>query len=236
MAEPGDRMSSQPSQGEERPHDKKKTKNGPMDKWKKKLSPISYTTEKKSDFKGGISDLNGHVFEVGSDTTKSNQFAQTVEEIGVYMARKYDYGSDITRMLREEKELDFEAMKPPYPVKDGDTKPEQKVALKIWERKINKFADREDQYVRNKEALFSIIWAQCSDNMKAKVRTSKDYKTLRQDQDCLSLLQEIQGITYKFESQRYPYEAFFDAMLSFFQNRQNKHQSNSCLMHFYGLN
>ena len=208
MAEPGDRTSSQPSQGEEKPQSKKKTKNGQNDKWKRKQSSAP-STEKKSDFKGGITELNGHVFEVGSETTKSNQFAQTVEEIGDYMARKYDYGGDVARMLRENKEIDFESLKPPYPVKDGDSKPEHKVALKIWERKINKFADREDQYMRNKEALFSIIWAQCSDTMKAKVRTLRDYKTLRQNQDCLRLLQEIQGISYKFESQRYPYEAFF---------------------------
>ena len=114
-----------------------------------------------------------------------------------------------------------------YPEKDDETKAEYKTAVKIWERKINKFADREDQYDKNKEALFSIIWAQCSDSMQAKVRMCKDYKRIRRSQDCLALLKEIQGITYKFESQRYPYEAYFDAMLSFFQNRQHKNQSNS---------
>ena len=44
-----------------------------------------------------------------------------------------------------------------YPEKDDETKAEYKTAVKIWERKINKFADREDQYDKNKEALFSII-------------------------------------------------------------------------------
>ena len=130
-------------------------KNAPKDKWKKKSSSASSTS--KTDFKGGITGLNGHVFEVGSETTKSGQFAQTVEEIGDYMARKYDYGGDIGRMLREEEEIDFDSMKLPFSIKDGETKPEHKVALKIWEQKVNKFADREDQYTRNKEALFSII-------------------------------------------------------------------------------
>ena len=139
------------------------------------------------------------------------------------MAIKYDYGGDIARMLQGEEEMDFEFMKPPYPAKDGETKPEHKVALKIWEQKVKKFADRENQYVCNKEALFSIIWAQCNDSMKVKVRTCKNYKTFRSEQYCRGLLKKIQGITCKLESQRYPYKAFFDTMLSFFQNRPHKH-------------
>ena len=101
-----------------------------------------------------------------------------MEEIGGYLARKNDYGGDIARMLHDEKEVDFESLKTIYPEKDEENKAEYKIAVKIWERKINKFADREDQYDKNKEALFSIIWAQCSDSMQAKVRTCKDYKKI----------------------------------------------------------
>ena len=56
------------------------------------------------------------------------------------MARKYDYGGDIARMLRDEKELDFDSLKPTYPEKDEENKAEYKTAVKIWERKINKFS------------------------------------------------------------------------------------------------
>ena len=100
MADQGDRTTSQPSHSEEKLP--KKDKIGKGNKWKKKPSQTG-STDKKSEFKGAIAELNGHVFEVGSETTKSNQFARTVEEIGGYMARKYDYGGDIARMLRDEK-------------------------------------------------------------------------------------------------------------------------------------
>lgn len=64
MADQGDRTNSQPGQSEQKLP--KKEKIGKGSKWKKKSSQSS-SIEKKSEFKGAIAELNGHVFEVGSE-------------------------------------------------------------------------------------------------------------------------------------------------------------------------
>ena len=82
-------------------------------------------------------------------------------------------------------------------------------------------------YSNNKEALYAIIWGQCSDSMQSRLKASDDYEDISENRQCLELLSEIKGITYTFETQRYPHEALFDVLVSFYQNCQHKHQSNT---------
>ena len=70
-----------------------------------KRKPFAGSSNKSSSFKGAVADLNGHVFELGSEMSKNNQYNRTVEKISNYVARKYGYSGDISRLIREEKAL-----------------------------------------------------------------------------------------------------------------------------------
>ena len=78
------------------------------------------STSSKSKFKGAIAELNGHVFEVHSESVKSSQFQRTVDELSMYMARKYEHGGDISMMLSDMQEFDFNKVKPKAPSTTGD--------------------------------------------------------------------------------------------------------------------
>ena len=171
-------------------------------------------TNKISNFKGALADLNGYVFELGSETTKSNQYNRTLEEIINYMTRKYYYGGYIGRMLRDFADIQFDKLKPTNPGDNAD-----KTNLRIWEKGVDEYAKRMTANRNNKEALYSIIWGQCSESMQSRLKTFDDYDTISEARSCLELLSVIKGITYKFETQRYPYEALFDVLVSFYQNR-----------------
>lgn len=71
-----------------------------------------------------------------------------------------------------------------------------------------------------------IIWGQCSESVQAKLRTITGFSKVEKYRDCLVLLKEINAIAFKFESQRYPCEASFDALTGWYQMRQHRHQSN----------
>ena len=202
--------------------DKKPSTTNQKKKGNKNNSKSHVSTSKTSSFTGAMSELNGHVFELGSETTKTNQFNRTIEEVSNYMSRKYDYGGDIARMLRDRADVDLTQHKPVHPGSSAD-----KTDLRIWEKQVDEYVKRINAYANNKEALFAILWGQCSDSMQTRLKTIDDFKSINEERKCLSLLTEIQGITYKFETQRYPCEALFDVFLSFYQQRQHRHQSNS---------
>ena len=187
-----------------------------------KSKPSIGPSGKSTTFKGAVAGLNGRVFKLGSETSKNNQFSRTLEEISNYMARKYAFGGDIARLVRDCEEVDLKKLKPVHPGTDADL-----TDLRIWEKQVDEYVKRLNAYETNKEALYSIIWGQCSDSMQPRLKTVENYETISEKRLCLELLAEIKGITYKFETQRYPYEALFDVLISFYQNRQHKHQSNT---------
>ena len=110
----GQGTNSQPSGSEQRPRNEKKKQKQKSSK--KKPSKKTATSE----FKSSISELNGHVFEVHYETTKTNQFTRTCEEIRKYVSRKYDYGGDSASMMEGNKFIDFDKLKPKHPAGDGD--------------------------------------------------------------------------------------------------------------------
>lgn len=78
----GERTIDQPSQSNtSQPNKGKKSKPNHRKKTGKPTTSKKTTTE----FKGSMAELNGRVFEVHSETTKTNQFSRTCEEIRKYV-------------------------------------------------------------------------------------------------------------------------------------------------------
>ena len=225
MAEPvnaGERTTDQPSQINRNPNKDKKQKSNNR---RKNGKPASKKTT--PEFKGSMAELNGHVFEVHSETTKTNQYSRSCEEIRKYVSRKYDYGGDMAKIIEDESELVFDGLKPVYPTPATIGGEIDKTDLRIWEKEVDEFVKRKTAYVQNKQALYMIIWGQCSDTMQARLRSLDVFEKIESNKDCLRLLKEIKGITYKFESQRYPFEATFESLHAFYQTRQHQHQTNA---------
>ena len=226
---PGQGTTSQPSGSDTKPQN-----SAPNNKRKfNKKKGGKDRTNKSSSFAGSMSELNGHVFEVHYETTKINQYTRTCEEIRKYVSRKYEYGGDIATMMEEDREINFDGLKPKYPEpKEGATVTSDKDGIdptdkRIWERECDNFVKRRDYYRQHKVALFMIIWGQCSDTMQAKLKTIKTFEKIEKSRDRLGLLREIKAISYDFESDRCPYESAFDALCGFYQMRQHRHQTNA---------
>ena len=218
----GDRTTDQPNQVSNQVNPNKERKKQPKN-CRKNDNPTSKKTS--TEFKGSMAELNGHVFEVHSETTRTNQFSRSCEEIRKYVSREYDYGGDMAKIIEDEAEMQFDGLKPIYP--KGDPEEIDKTDLRIWEKEVDEFVKRKTAYTRNKQALYMIIWGQCSDTMQARPRSLDKFAKIESTKNCLALLKEIKAITYKFESQRYLHEAAFEALQSFYQIRQHQHQTNS---------
>ena len=180
------------------------------------------STSNKSKFKGAIAELNGHMFEVHSESIKSSQFQRTVDELSMYMARKYEHGGDVSMTLSDMEEFDFNKVEPQAPSTVRDA-----VDQRIFEKQMDLHVKLLARYEENKRALYMIIWGQCSETMQAKLKTMTDFKQMHSDRDSLLLLTTIQGVIFHFETQNYPHRALHDAFATFYALKQHRHQSNS---------
>ena len=65
-----------------------------------------------------------------------------------------------------------------------------------------------------------VIWGQCSEALQAKLESLDKYETMCNTSNCPELLKALQGIMYKFESQRYVVVSLDDAQTQYFNIRQ----------------
>jgi hypothetical protein len=176
-----------------------------------------------STFKGAISEMNGHVFECHGEAYSAAQFHRTMEELQTYCSQKYKYGEDISTLVRSLEDVDMKQYLPTDPPAGASRSEEE-----VWKTEISDFVKRKSQFKQNKSALFSVVWAQCSEAMKAKLRSLDDFNTWEKTRDCLLLLKAVKSISYKFETQgKYVHSSLFLAISAFYQFRQQSTQSNS---------
>jgi len=189
-----------------------------------KQHPRSYpsSTKQGSVFKGSLADMNGHVFEVHNEGNKSTQWVRSVEEVELYCGRTLPYATDITYAITHLEEFDLDAVKPADPATGAGA-----TDTRIWEKEVDDYVKRRNAYVQNHGKASAIIWGQCSDGMKARLAASPFYIAYEKKKNCVSLLKEIKAISYKFESQKYPYAAIYDANAAFYRMSQGRHQTIS---------
>jgi hypothetical protein len=176
-----------------------------------------------STFKGAISDMNGHVFECHGEAYSAAQFHRTMEELQTYCSQKYKYGEDISTLVRLLEDVDMKKYLPADPPANASRSEEE-----VWKTEISDFVKRKSQFQQNKSALFSVVWAQCSEAMKAKLRSLDEFSNWEKSRNCLLLLKAVKSISYKFETQgKYVHSSLFLAIAAFYQFRQQANQSNS---------
>jgi hypothetical protein len=189
--------------------------------WKgNKQGPQSkHQSNKLSAFKGEITELNGHVYEVHNETAKANQFQKTTEAIASYVNRTMKCGNDMMNMIDNMADVDFDALKPKLTSASGD-----RVDELILQQEVNEYVKRKRTYYENRDKLYTIIWGQCSEALQAKLKGTKAFKTYNPIKCPLSLLKDIKQLSLKFENVTFKAFAIYDAKMalsSFYQTKQD---------------
>jgi hypothetical protein len=155
-------------------------------------------------FTGTIIKMNSH----------GNQFLHTIQELKSYLSIKLTkYPHDIIFILKHMEECEIRKPDPPDETAD-------RTDTRIWEKEVDKYVDRCEYYKQNKSTLYTVIWAQCSLPMQAKLKSLPEYNPIHRNDDCLGLINSIRAVSMKFESHDYLYKAMYAATKKFFNYRQ----------------
>ena len=185
--------------------------------------------EKK--FEGRCEDLKGHIFDC-SDAKHTDLFSTTLKEITDYVGRECKYGGD-TRQAIENRTakvpVKFDPPKEPDRVNATDPTSRFKSTTegKIWEKEIDEHVKRKIIYKENLRTLYSLVWGQCTDYMRAKLESLSNYEKLKTDCDSLGLLSAIQEVTFKFDGQKNFYHALHVAKRKLYVFRQGADMTNA---------
>ena len=191
-------------------------------------APLSSTTSttgsnrsarNPSAFKGSTTEMNGHVFERYEEQLDHRQYAKTMEALEAYAKTNLQYSEDLAAL--------FSA-----PPKNPTLEEPSNIEGSTSELKKMMFAEEVKEFVRRTRALRSnlatlhtVIWGQCSDDMKSKVRTHEGYKERTAENDCNWLLRQIKSVTMQYDVSKNGHLSLMEALESYYRCRQQPGQS-----------
>ena len=99
------------------------------------------------------------------------------------------------------------------------------IDLKILDKEIDEYVKRKGFLAENLSALYSLVWGQCTDALRARVEAVDGFAQMSAEARSLDLLREIKSILFNFESQMYLPVALDEAKHRFYTLYQGKHMT-----------
>jgi hypothetical protein len=178
-------------------------------------------SRKKSSFQGNTAEMNGHVFECYEESGIRTQFSKTVEVLGEYISKKVKFPEDMKSLWTTK--LAKPSVSPPADLANEATATKRQ--LFEWEEKMKIYFKRQTELEGNLMTTYSVIWGQCSEAMRTKLRAVKDFSTHSADNDCSWILKEIKGVTHQFDTTRDVFMSLLEARIAFYTCKQENNQS-----------
>jgi hypothetical protein len=140
--------------------------------------------------------MNGHVFECYEERGDCTQFPKTLKALNEYVAKNMKYPEDLKPIFAET--MTAPTLTEPPDITDAATKRE----LLIWETSLKSYSRRSEELKSNLTKLYAVIWGQCSEAMRNKLRALDEFTEENKNNNCIWLLNEIKGVTHQFDTKR----------------------------------
>ena len=116
---------------------------------------------------------------------------------------------------------------PTVPIPASITKAEadDPLTFTLWKEEVSEYSKRKGVIQQNVKALFAVIWGQCSESMRDKIKSLDKYQTKMLEGDCIWLLKSIKGIMMRFEGRRSLFLSLGDAERNLASFRQGPDMS-----------
>jgi Reverse transcriptase (RNA-dependent DNA polymerase)/Zinc knuckle len=174
--------------------------------------------QRASKFEGRCDDLKGHIYDYANPRQAADQYTKTTREICEYVGRTYKYGADTKSALEN---LAVPTLAPPADHADKANRAE----IRLWEKRIDEFVKKEIAIEENLKTAFSLVYGQCTDELRAKLESRPNHAAIEAASDSIGLLKNIRTVMFQFQSQRYGPLALHEAKRRFYLYTQDKNTS-----------
>ena len=180
-------------------------------------SIVNTTVPKRfvTNFKGNTVDMNGHVFQLFSESGNEKQFQRTLEVLAEYIKKNCDYSEDVLCLTKYSDQ-------PAVKVLDAPDDAATKIELDMWMIQYKEYLLRVKILTKSLKTLHAVIWGQCSIAMQGKLKSMTGYETADDTTDCVWLLANIKGAAFSFDDEKYLFSSLDDCLKKFMGYRQNE--------------
>jgi hypothetical protein len=218
---------SQPSGGQ---HKKKWSHNK-----KKQYRPESVARPDK--FLGGKEELDGNHFDC-TGYGQSDRFVKTVQKIADYIGQEYKCGGISRTEVMTQK-----ATVIPMPARPrGTTLTDVNNVVTTIPPDVLDISDYQSakktvdyqilHQLENRQKLFSLVWQQCTELMRAKIKAHREYNTIEQNLNGVDLLRVIKLICFNIEDEKYIPQKVHETKAAFYKLKQGRDSDQAYQVRF----
>jgi hypothetical protein len=171
-----------------------------------------------SAFEGKCDGLKGHVYDCASAAKAADMYTKTTREIAEYVGREYKYSAILVRGIET---LVEPVVPPPDELPDGASALDRR----MWEKRIDKIIEQEERLKDITSRAYALVWGQCSEALREKVKAHKDYAKAHEKGSVIELLKVVKTEMFTFQTQKYGPQAMHEAKRRFYMLRQEKYIS-----------
>jgi hypothetical protein len=220
----GDKKSAT-SDNERKPHRNRRNHRNRANKqkWKEggNENPIHIPKEK---FVGRCDDLTGFIYDVV--TSKGGvAYTRTTEEIARYVGEKYSTTGHAIRTAILTLKVPV-PQRPVAPVADATTKTIDPTDAEIFKQEVRMYVQMRAAITSAMKSLYDLLWGQCSESLRSRLRSFEDYPTYSQNGDSLTLLKGIRAEMTGFRNKQYLSHSLHKTMRDFYSLAQGKQRNN----------
>ena len=205
-------------------------------------------------FKGKETEMNGHVFELPSETKNRGQFKDTLEALQIYASKHFK--KDINHLEILFTNLDMPSLsKPVHPsqytlssgaeraggdfedigelnpdVPTSGVTPQQQqvdqVDLDIYKEELKIYINDKQRLSATCRSLFNVIQGQASRLLVNKLHEDQSFAVWKREGNVAALLRRIKHISHQIEETSYVYDAIDDLQRQFLLYRQVPGEDN----------
>jgi hypothetical protein len=162
------------------------------------------TTMTGTAFKGRCDELKNHIYDCANPSKAADMYMKTTREIIEYIGRTIKYSAVLVKGM----ELLVEPK-----IEEPDELPETASALekRKWEKRVDKLIEQEDRLKDTTSRAYAIVWGQCSDALREKVKAHKDFHDAHEKTSVVALLKVIKTEMFTLQTQKYGPQALHEA-------------------------
>lgn len=156
--------------------------------------------------------MNRNVFECDEEQDDRRQYAKTVEALEAHAKKSMKYAEDVAPLFA--KDMSFPKIELPNNP-SANNRTATKAEELIYVEELKEYVKRSRSLKGNLAAMHAVIWGQCSEAMKAKVKSMENFKMKAKENDCFRLLKEVKAVTLQFDQKPNIFISLLDARTSF---------------------
>ena len=107
--------------------------------------------------------------------------------------------------------------------------------IRIWEEEVKLFVRRQNILQSNVQSVYAVVWGQCSEGIREKIKSHAHYQTTAQSRNGIALLVIIRNIMYQSQSDRHLEHGIHEVIRRFYLFNQGNLDCQTYLERFRNL-